>query len=465
MTWLLVLCIAVLPIGTRFLLGSVIPGIHEYEIILFYGSDVLALLLIGWVVWRRKAALESLFHEHGGALLFVFMVAAAASTILAPSVELGVYSLLRLCLLVAFAYAVGVISGAAKVFKAALITIAIVAVTQSMIGIAQFSRQESLGLQFFGEPSLASYAGSASTIEIEGGRVLRAYGTFPHPNILAGFLALGLLSLAYWYLRCEQQLRQDIFNHPRTWWNWRHALAALKLYLKHRYFYLRLLIAAGSFTTIIGLVFTLSRSGWIAAAVGVGVLCLATIRSRAGAAAALRLVLMLGVCVVIMYQLFSPIITPRAQFTRTEPAVNERIIYGEMGLDMLSGAIGGVGIGNQVLYGVRSHMYQQHGLPRAWSWEPVHNLYLLIGAELGWLGLLSFLLFLGMVAWSKRSRELWRAASPEWAIVMAMLVALLVAGLFDHYLWTIQPGRLMLWLVIGLCLSQLGTSTQPAVRK
>jgi O-antigen ligase len=462
MTWLLVLCVAVLPLGTRFFLGSVIPGVHEYEAILFYGSDILALLLIGWVLMRRKTALQSLFHNHGGAFLFAFLIVATASACIAPSVGLGFYSLIRLCVLVAFAYSVGVVTSVAKVFKAGLVTIALVAVLQSVVGILQFSRQESIGLQMFGEPALTAYLGGVSTIEIAGGRVLRAYGTFPHPNILAGFLAIGLIVLAYWYLWCEERLRQAIFNHPRTWWNWQHTIAALKLYVRHPYFYLRLLVASGAFLVTIGLVLSLSRSGWIAATVGIATLCLGTMKTRAGAAAALRLVLMLGVCVAISYTMFSPIISPRAQFNRSERAVDERLIYGRIGLDMMASTVAGVGIGNQVLYGVNNHLYQERGLVRSWNWEPIHNLYLLIGAELGWLGLLSFLIFLGVLAWSGRSRELWRAASLEWVVVMAMFFALLSAGLFDHYLWTIQAGRLMLWLVIGLCLSRFITSKKSA---
>jgi hypothetical protein len=179
------------------------------------------------------------------------MITASSSACLAPSVGLGFYSLARLGVFIIFAYSVGIVSGAAKAFRAAIVAVAVMAVLQSIVGILQFSHQESIGLQMLGEPILSSYVGGVSTIEIGGGRILRAYGTFPHPNILAGFLALGLVSLAYWYLWFEQQLRREIFNHPRTWWNWQHALTALKLYVRHRYFYLRLLVASGAFLVVI----------------------------------------------------------------------------------------------------------------------------------------------------------------------------------------------------------------------
>jgi hypothetical protein len=36
--------------------------------------------------------------------------------------------------------------------------------------------------------------------------------------------------------------------------------------------------------------------------------------------------------------------------------------------------------------------------------------------------------------------------------LIAMLVSFLFIGLFDHYFWTLQQGRLMFWLVLGLIL-------------
>jgi len=455
MNWLFLSCIVAISIGTRLVLGSVIPGMHEYEAIFLYGSDILVIFFISWSLWQGRKIIRRLFHENGGVLIFVLFIAALTSLWSAPSFWLGLYGFIRLFILIGFAYTVGVVAWPAKAFRAALITIAVIALIQSIIGIAQFSLQESVGLQIFGEPSLVSYAGSASTINIEGGRVLRAYGTFPHPNVYAGFLALGLLTLSYFYLWCESQLKKDIFNHPRNWWNWRHGIAALNLYIRHRYFYLRLLLAAAAFLTTVGLVLSFSRSGWIAAIIGSITLCVGALRARFGVGAVIRLALMLGSCVTICYLMFAPLIIPRSQFERTDPAVNERLIYGQIGVDVLSDSVGGVGVGNQVLYGVQNELYQKYGLTKIWNWEPIHNLFILIGAELGWLGLLSFLVFLGMIVFGEKSRTLWKTASLEWVIVMAMLFALMATGLFDHYLWTIQAGKIMLWLVIGLCLSRL----------
>ncbi|MGI6423322.1 MAG: hypothetical protein ACOX0X_01710 [Candidatus Dojkabacteria bacterium] len=68
---------------------------------------------------------------------------------------------------------------------------------QGVIGIYQFLKGASLGVFFLGESKLVSGMGDTSFIDINGQLYLRAYGTFPHPNILAGwYLFIFLLSFA-----------------------------------------------------------------------------------------------------------------------------------------------------------------------------------------------------------------------------------------------------------------------------
>jgi hypothetical protein len=50
--------------------------------------------------------------------------------------------------------------------------------------------------------------------------------------------------------------------------------------------------------------------------------------------------------------------------------------------------------------------------------------------------------------------HLFKAQNPNAILAGATLTGLGVVSLFDHYLWTLAPGRLMLGLVIGLFLGQ-----------
>lgn len=453
LSWLVAIVVAVLPFGTRLFVASTISGFHEYEALFFYGTDIVILIFIWWVWRHHRAAVSSLFHRAGGPPLAAMLIAGLSAALGAPSLGLAIYGLLRLAMLMTFAYCLGVTLSTKKIFEVALVTLAVVAVAQACVGLAQFKQQGSVGFQKFGEPALISYTGAASTIQAEGGRVLRVYGTFPHPNVFAAFMVFGLLSLAYWYLWCEEQLSAALFTHPRQWWTLPRALKTLNVYLTHRYFYLRLLIAAATFLVTLGLVLSFSRSGWLASAIAMLFYALLTIYNRRAVGGALRLVLMVAACATAAILLFQPIVFPRASLTFTEPAVAERLSYNDLGGALALQNPGGVGPSNQVLYSVREHLYQDYGFTQVWKWEPIHNLYLLITVEFGWLGLLSFLVFLGMVTW-----QLARGLNSERALALALLCAMLVVGLFDHYLWDLQPGRLMLWFAVGLCLSQVNTS-------
>jgi O-antigen ligase len=81
--------------------------------------------------------------------------------------------------------------------------------------------------------------------------------------------------------------------------------------------------------------------------------------------------------------------------------------------------------------------------------EPAHNIFLLAGAELGIPGLL--LVIALSISFLYR---LVKTKHPNAILAGATLMGLGVIGLFDHYLWTLAPGRLMLGLVIGLFLGQ-----------
>jgi O-antigen ligase len=82
--------------------------------------------------------------------------------------------------------------------------------------------------------------------------------------------------------------------------------------------------------------------------------------------------------------------------------------------------------------------------------EPVHNIFLLAASELGMVGLLLVVLLFIFVGLG-----IIRAKTPKAILVSATITGLGVIGLFDHYLWTLAPGRVLLALTLGLWLGQL----------
>jgi O-antigen ligase len=82
--------------------------------------------------------------------------------------------------------------------------------------------------------------------------------------------------------------------------------------------------------------------------------------------------------------------------------------------------------------------------------EPVHNVFVLITAELGLVGLLLFLGVCISIAFT-----IVKSRSPNAILASAVLAGLGTISLFDHYLWTIAPGRVLLGFALGLWAGQV----------
>ena len=107
----------------------------------------------------------------------------------------------------------------------------------------------------------------------------------------------------------------------------------------------------------------------------------------------------------------------------------------------------GVGMGSFIIQLARQ-------APEDYPIEPAHNILLLAGAELG---LPSVLLVLALAV--SFARQFIQAQNPKAILVAALIVGLAVISLFDHYLWTLAPGRLMLGLALGLWSGQVFKDT------
>nr|MBP7819737.1 hypothetical protein [Candidatus Gracilibacteria bacterium] len=67
--------------------------------------------------------------------------------------------------------------------------------SQITIAFLQFLLQSDLGLQFLSEPEIATTIKGIAKLGFENGlTMIRSYGTFDHPNILAGFLCISFLA-------------------------------------------------------------------------------------------------------------------------------------------------------------------------------------------------------------------------------------------------------------------------------
>lgn len=266
--------------------------------------------------------------------------------------------------------------------------IVLLVLLQSGIAIGQFILQGDLGLTFLGELSLDPAVEGISVLWARDQPWLRGYGLTAHPNMLGGMLAVALL----WLLP--------------AWRRARGGTAAALL--------LTLIIGLG------GLSVTFSRAAWLGLALGAAV-WLWSNRPRKWLNVKILLILLPGLLFLVIYgdlaaSRFLALGTPlEAQ------SLNQRLQDMSVAVTLWQqNPLRGVGAGNY--------------LPVAASVDPTavtaHNVTLLVAAELGLLGLFTWLVL--AVAGLAASSRL--ALAAPW-------VAMLVISLFDNTLWLTTSWR------------------------
>ncbi len=421
--WLLAIFIFLIPWQARWVIraGELNGGFWEYGTIAVYATDVLfliVLLLSGiWWVQQRKnhksqapnsksPPLAGSRQDAGQITNHKFQItkritycllltAYIASSIIWSSDKLvAVYAVLKLFEGVGLFFLVRHFMSDRTLFIVAFVASAVV---QSVLAIVQFLTQSVFSWLWSGIASQSGADLGASVVQFADERWLRAYGSFPHPNILGAFLALALLFT----------LHQIKFTTYRL-----------------------LLMASGLLLTT-GLFFTFSRAAWLAAIVGIIVWLFATHAWRD------RLVrqtlIILTAYVLLLTTIFFPLVRTRIMGGERleQRSTTERIEgYGEAWQLIKRYPLLGVGIGN---YTVAVHHELRPNDP-TWSYQPVHNVFVLILAELGLVGFL--LLITPFIPLILRGRR-------ESFVVLFPLLPLL---LLDHSFWTLHSGVLTLFI-------------------
>lgn len=297
------------------------------------------------------------------------------------------------------------------------------AAAQSMVALGQFLSGRSLGLTALGEPQVYRFTLGTSVIQIGTERWLRGYGLSPSPTILGGVLTVGLFALLGWGMSTRKKRHLP----------WMFA----------------------SLLGVAGLISTFSRAAWLSLGAGLAVVGALLWRSPAKQIkpAYWRLIaigLAVGAVFLVSYpQLFAvrAYLGPAVDESLESLSLTLRQEYQKTAWDLSKlYPVAGVGSGNFVLAvavenppGLAYHSYQ-----------PVHSTLLLLIAELGLGGGVLWLavwIYVGFVLWRRRAVIRLDAWSLAWT---GSVVAICLASFFDHYLFTFQQGRLLLWASLGL---------------
>lgn len=289
------------------------------------------------------------------------------------------------------------------------------AALQATWAITQFGLQHDLGLQRFGESSLSVDRTGVAKVLAGGQSHIRAYGSLPHPNILAAYLTPAIFwvgTVIWWPFK----------KVPRSFWK--------------QTTYTALLILLGT-----GLLMTFSRTAILIIVIN-GLLVAAFSwrawrRLPAGVSVA-------TVGVLLAATLLLPALASRTQVEGPkETGVTNRVVGYELTGEMILNRPLGVGAGNFVTAIDGLHT----GLPD-YQHQPVHNALALIAAELGVAAAVLIAAFIIRLAWLfHRLRPRDRQTNTLNFSLFCLAGAFIVMGSVDHFFWSQPQG---LWLVAAV---------------
>jgi O-antigen ligase len=309
-----------------------------------------------------------------------------------PTPLIAVFSWLRLTELLFLGWFVS--QNTKRVFSLLRRILPITLTGEFFLGLIQVLKQGSLGgpLWLLGERTFTIFTPGVARGAWRGEVFLRPYGTFSHPNSLAGFVLVALILL----------LGKGVSTK-------REKIA--------------LVLGFGL------LLLAFSRAAWLAAFVLGTIFLLRQLKT--GFKKRLPY-LLIGLALPLLTYFFS-------QTTIDSTSFSIRQELAEFALsEIRKNPIVGLGAGQFII-----SLSQNRPV---WQWlywlQPVHNIFLLVASETGLLGLIMFLILIFLAI--RRSL----LAANYW--LLTALLAILLTGLFDHYWLTLIQNQLFLAIVLGL---------------
>lgn len=282
------------------------------------------------------------------------------------------------------------------------------AVFQAGLAVFQFHVQRGLGLSWLGEYVSPLGTAGLATMDFGAEKIIRAYGTMPHPNVLGGFLVFGLILGLYLGLRAEGRGQ-------------------------------RLVVSCGTVLVSLGIFASFSRMAWLAA--GITVLAFVVyelFHTKQKNKIWLILAISFVSCATIL-GFWSQYLLNRTG--NIDPvSISSRGMLNDMSMELVKqNLLLGTGQGNYI-----SGLQQMFHV-EPWQYQPAHNIFLVILAQLGMLGLGLFVKLL-YETFSKAKGA--KGQTIAWVLCFTAGI-FIIMGQFDHYFVTIQQGRLIFFLVLG----------------
>jgi O-antigen ligase len=313
-----------------------------------------------------------------------------------------------------------------KWLRLALLAVIINGLFQSILAITQFIHNRSLGFRAFGESVLGLNIDGVAKIIIDGEKHIRAYGTFSHPNILAGFLLIPIFIIFTELFKKFISTRNNNYNISRETLFRRTPLWLIIIIF--------LVLVSGS-------MLTLSRSAFLGLIFGMIIFGFLNKKYLSN-------YLRLSILSIILLATFSFcfFLNSNKIFVSilSTQSLEERNLYQTVARETISmHPLKGVGVGQFVFNEIQNYLNL-----KSWQYQPVHNVYLLIFSELGIVGLTLFLFYLvTILIWDVKEKY-----TPNlkltYATYYCIIFSFLFIFLFDHYFWDIKIGVIIFALPV-----------------
>lgn len=430
--------------------GKLGEGVSQYLTFSLYATEILlGLILVLAIIykffqrdWEIKFLNLKILDFY--ILLLLLLIMGAVSVFFSADKNVALYYLLRLA--EGFGLLLLIVNFKFSYFNTA-VSLVLAGLAQSILSIYQVFTQQVFASKWLGMAEQLPQTLGVSVIEADGIRWLRAYGSLPNPNILGGFLVVCCLLAVVLLILARHKWEKYLL-----WISWPIILS--------------------------GLFLTFSKSAFLALAIAFSFLVIFIYFSRqAKDKKVLGQIILVGIAVICLLVILvtKPLITRINGQERLEiKSQQERLVYLNQAKSLLEAKwLTGVGLGNYTLALYNNDLKK---FP-AYSYQPVHNVYLLVASELGIFGFIIFILII-----IEALRRIWTYKIDEHIILLgifklfkfrgiydfyrekylwflgatAIFIAILVLMLFDHYFWTLYFGIMLWWLGVGMFVKVIG---------
>ncbi|OGH51296.1 MAG: hypothetical protein A3G13_02720 [Candidatus Levybacteria bacterium RIFCSPLOWO2_12_FULL_37_7] len=341
---------------------------------------------------------------------FIFFLSLGTGIVFSKFPQLGLYGFIKLLELIFFGYYTAL---KFRFSNNRLITLfSIGVVFESFLATAQYLHQGSLQgiFYFFGERFFNPQTPGIANASLNGALVLRPYGTFSHPNVLAGYLLIVLQMLLNTHTRSVIVEKRSLTSFGMT-----------------------SIVTFGS----VALFLTMSRTAVLLYILIFAYRLIVQLRTK------IKTYWLIGLFAFLLFGLFFFPLFSRFSIQLSDESIVYRTELNKAALSIFRNhPLFGVGL-NNFLINLPDYISSN---TKTILLQPVHNIYLLLLAETGIVGFTFFIWFiLNAVRHSGLSR--FNRGAPG----ATLLFTILIIGLFDHYFLTLQQGQLLFSFILGLC--------------